>query len=289
LGESRHVVLVARGRSVLALQADRHVTDLFSLDNVTDLSVSPDGEWLAVCDLSGLKVLRWGQPDELVAEFSPPRKGEESFVDAPRWDRTGQRLCFLAKYWWRAQTKDNDGTSSVFRDAELWLWSQESGEFRRLEQAAPEPRGRVAAPDWQPNGTTLLFTQRGPRVARLDLVTGKVEDLGPGRNPFWASTSEFGYEDKGAYYVRELAGGPPTRLFRVPGCREEITGEDQPPVWSYDASLLAYFYTDKMAGTTSIWVKTRDGRAGRIVVPGYMMALCLVRDNGDAFTPEAGF
>jgi dipeptidyl aminopeptidase/acylaminoacyl peptidase len=126
------------------------VDDLFRLRTVSNLQISPDGEWLlyAVSQLdsvrdrnqSDLYLVRWDGSRTIRLTYSPESESN------PRFSPDGRYVSFLA-------TRGNQGGGP-----QVWLFDRAGGEPEKLT----EVRGGVAAYEWSPDSKRLVLVIQDP-------------------------------------------------------------------------------------------------------------------------------
>ena len=154
------VTLIAE--SALANKADNRQfqpEDVHRIANVSDIAMSPDGEWLAYSvgttnvdkdeSSSDLFMVNWDGSTRIQLTHT-----EDSSESNPRFSPDGKYLAFIA-----ART---DGKSEESDDpkaeSQIWLLNRAGGEAQRLTQMP----GGVSGFEWSPDSTRLVIVSYDP-------------------------------------------------------------------------------------------------------------------------------
>jgi len=127
------------------------------------------------------------------------------------------------------------------------------------EESAPIPvqitflDDLIADPDWSPDGSQIVFCNKGGGTPTLHLVNADgsgLKEIGPGFDPSWSPVEDkIAYEMNRQIYTMNSSGGNITQL---------TTGySSAQPVWNPDGTRIAYTYYG--AGKPSIWTMNTDG------------------------------
>ena len=111
----------------------------------------------------------------------------------------------------------------------------------------------IADPDWNPNGSQIVFCNKGGGAPTLHLINADgsgLKEIGPGFDPSWSPVEDkIAYELNGQVYTMNSNGGDITQL---------TTGySSAQPAWNPDGTKIAYTYYG--AGKPSIWTMSADG------------------------------
>jgi len=111
----------------------------------------------------------------------------------------------------------------------------------------------IADPDWSPDGTKIIFCNKGGGAPTLHLINADgsgLKEIGPGFDPSWSPIEDkIAYEMNGQIYTMNSNGGNITQL---------TTGySSAQPAWNPDGTKIAYTYYG--AGKPSIWMMNADG------------------------------
>lgn len=149
--------------------------------------------------------------------------------------------------------------SGTSRDAYSLMVSRPDGTHQR-RIAGP---GRIADPQWSPDGTQLAFSRNG-RVVVIAADGSGATDLGEGADPTWSDDgSELAYENQAdGIEVRGADGSPAFRPLVV----DEGAGDlsKWSPAWSPNGARIA-FTRGQGEHSGQIWLVRADGTGARAV------------------------
>lgn len=148
--------------SVMAQDVERRLfqpEDVHRLNNVGDIAMSPDGEWIAYRvgttnvdkdeSSSDLFMVNWEGTTRIQLTHT-----EDSGEGHPRFSPDGKYLAFV--------TARSEGTSEESEDpkgkSQVWLLNRAGGEAQRLT----EMPGGVSTFEWSPDSTRLVLVSRDP-------------------------------------------------------------------------------------------------------------------------------
>ena len=136
-----------------------------------------------------------------------------------------------------------------------------SGEIVKEEEPTPTitqltffgEGSMVADPDWSPDGSQIIFCNKGGGAPTLHLVNvdgSGLKEIGLGFDPSWSPVeNKIAYEMNGQIYTMNSNGGNVTQL---------TTGYSSgQPAWNQNGTKIAYTYYE--AGKPSIWTMNTDG------------------------------
>ena len=111
----------------------------------------------------------------------------------------------------------------------------------------------IADPDWNPDGSQIVFCIKGREAPTLHLINvggNELKEIGPGFDPSWSPREDkIAYEMNGQIYTMNSNGGDITQL---------TTGySSAQPAWNPDGTKIAYAHYG--AGKPSIWTMNADG------------------------------
>jgi len=200
--------------------------DLFTLKDVGDPRLSPDGAWVAYTvrsldakeDSSDTDVwmvsFSGGEPQRLTAS----KKGESS----PRWSPDNRYLAFLS--------------SREGKKAQVWLLPRQGGEAVKLTDF----KGGVSSFEWSPDAKRLALVVSDPDPDEADAAEGAEKDKPKTPKPIVLSRLQFKRDGQG--YLRDLRRH--VYVFDVAAkTSAQITAgpyDDSDPVWSPDGQWLAF-------------------------------------------------
>ena len=194
--------------------------DFFSIKQVGNPSISPDGEWVAYTvretdlDEDSFETRLWMVSSD--GEEQLAMTGVGSSVSSPQWSPDGKYLSFISAR--------NEGESQV------WTLNRKGGEAVQLTHIEQGVNGY----EWSPDGArlVLLVTDKDPKEAGED----EEEDEGPwviDRLQF--KRDNIGYLNglRTHLYVQNLDDDTVTQI---------TSGDydDSQPVWSPDSQLIAF-------------------------------------------------
>jgi dipeptidyl aminopeptidase/acylaminoacyl peptidase len=215
--------------SVSAQPARRplQLTDLDGFREVGDLTIAPDGAWVAYTvgtadgardkDDADIWISNWAGTEHLRLTASPARESEPRFSPDGRW------IAFLSD----RKTGDTDKVSGT----QVWLLNRQGGEARRLT----ERKGGVSDLQWAPDSARLVLIGNDP-----DPEEGKGEDDKTPKKPIVIDRYGFKRDDEGYLSSRR------SHLYLLTvstGALETLTGgnwDDTQPAWSPDGTRIAF-------------------------------------------------
>ena len=111
----------------------------------------------------------------------------------------------------------------------------------------------IADPDWNPDGSQIVFCIKGVEAPTLHLINADgsgLTEIGPGFDPSWSPVeNKIAYELNGQIYTMSSNGGDITQL---------TTGHSSvQPAWNPDGTKIVYTYYG--VGKPSIWTMNADG------------------------------
>ena len=225
------------------------VDDVFALERISGLRVSPDGETVAyvltTTTLADNQISRriWMVP--LAGGEPIPMTAEGGSVSEPRFSPDGRYLSFL---------------SSRSGSRQVWLLSRLGGEAMRLTAERQE----VIAHEWSPDSSRLMLLMKDPQTAALEARYGTCDGglLPPpmviDRKQFKQAGGFGGYLDSrwSHLYVFDLATGETRQIT------SGDDADDSLATWSPDGHRIAFVRRrgDVADYNTDIWVVKEDNR-----------------------------
>jgi len=156
------VLAVFLSGAALAQDAERRLfqpEDVHRIQNVGDIALSPDGEWVAYSvgttdagkdtTSSDLFMVNWDGSDRIQLTHT-----EDSGEGHPRFSPDGRYLAFIAA---RSDGKSEESDDPKGK-AQVWLLNRSGGEAQRLT----EMPGGVSGFEWSPDSTHLVLVSMDP-------------------------------------------------------------------------------------------------------------------------------
>jgi Tol biopolymer transport system component len=226
------------GWSVFAVRSDGTHRRLL-IDVAASPSWSPDGRKIAAVE-------------QIISIYSAGGKylGDLRFggvCDEAAWSPNGRQIACVGP--------TDDRLSNVSRRPGLFLEDAKTGSEKQLADNVDwNP-----SPTWSPDSTQLAFTDSTGQIRVLDLKTGNLRTLGPGRSPDWSPRGNaIAYSTGTSIVVSRTDGTGRQEIVRSKG-----TIVDQPS-WSPDGGRLVYAVFAK--GWRSRGLRLVSASGGRVQV-----------------------
>lgn len=156
-----------------AKDADRRllqVEDIHRINAVSEIAISPDGDWLAYSvgttnveydeQSSDLYMVTWDGSTRIRLTHTP-RKSESQ----PQFSPDGRYLAFIT-----ARSDSSEGDSDEPADkSQVWLLNRSGGEAMRLT----EMPGGVSSFEWSPDSSRLVLVAKDPEESEADKEAAK--------------------------------------------------------------------------------------------------------------------
>jgi dipeptidyl aminopeptidase/acylaminoacyl peptidase len=236
------------------------ISDLFTLRDVHDPQISPDGQWVAYSvgsanlDEDKFEERIWMTPAAGGDAVALTAEGVSS--SHPRWSPDGKFLAFLSAR--------NDGKTQV------WVLNRQGGEAQKLTNTAQD----VDDFDWAPDNKRLVLVLRDPTPEEVEAAKSKDNDKSDDgakvkkrktQKPWVVDRLQFkrdtvGYLDRRRthLYVFDVAGKSLTQI---------TSGDfdDDEPAWSPDGMRIAFTSNRSQPDpdrtyNKDIWIVAADNR-----------------------------
>jgi Tol biopolymer transport system component len=174
---------------------------------------SPDGRQIAAVD-------------QIVSIYSADGTYRRDLLggicDEPAWSPTGRQIACVGPI--------DDRMSNVSTKLGLFLESVTTGSEKIISVEVDED----PSPSWSPDGNRLAFKEGTGLIRILDLRSGRLTTLGPGRSPDWSPRGNVIAYSTGSSIVVSRPDGTHRRTVVT-----SKTGVDQPS-WSPDGGSIVY-------------------------------------------------
>ena len=208
--------------------------DVHRILTVDDISISPDGDWIAY-EVGSTDVEHDEQSTDLfmvswdgsrrVQLTHTPRESESQ----ARFSPDGRYIAFLAA---RGGDGSDDSEDPRYL-AQVWLLDRAGGEATRLT----EMPGGVSSFDWSPDSKRLVLTSRDPEQPRADSSEDATHDTPPpivvDRYLFKSDGRDWLDDRRTRIYVFDIATKAATLLTPGPYDSDD-------PTWSPAGNLIAF-------------------------------------------------
>ncbi len=240
--------------SVSGQNAKRAITidDFFTLKDVKDPQISPDGKWIAYT-VSELDLKEDKSETRIwMISFSGgdaiPMTAKGYSAGNPRWSPDGKYLAFLAS---RGKTKDGEDEK-----AQVWTLNRNGGEAQQVTNT----KQGVSGYEWAPDGKRMVLVMRDPKPE--ELTEDKEDDKKA--KPFVVDRLQFkrdniGYLDRFRRHLYVL------NIETEKAEPVQITSgdfDDSSPAWRPDGKSIAFVSnrSENADGNpnTDIWIVSAD-------------------------------
>ena len=133
------------------------------------------------------------------------------------------------------------------------IFKKEEEEFTLIPVQITFLDDLIADPDWNPDGSKVVFCIKGEESPTLHLINADgsgLTEIGPGFDPSWSPVEDkIAYELNGQIYTMNSNGEDITKLTTEYSSAQ--------PTWNPNGTKIAYTYYG--AGKPSIWTMNADG------------------------------
>ena len=226
------------------------IDDYFSLGEVDDPQISPDGAWIAYTiktyDLEKDKTYSriWAVPT--VGGDAVPMTAKKQTSSRPRWSPDGKYLAFL--------------TARDKKKTQIWTLFRQGGEAVKRTNTPQD----VSEFEWSPDSTRMVVVLQDPTPAEVEaheMGTDYKEKTAPpwviDREQFKVDYTHYLDRRRTHLFVLDLASGETTQI---------TSGDfdDSDPVWSPDGTRIAFVSNRTDSPDTNynsdIWVVYADNK-----------------------------
>jgi dipeptidyl aminopeptidase/acylaminoacyl peptidase len=206
--------------------------DVHRIREVGDLSISPDGDWIAysvgTADpdkdeySSDLHMVRWDGEESIQLTHTA-----DSGESHPRFSPDGKYLAFIAA---RNDGADEDEDDDPATKGQVWLLNRAGGEARRLT----EMPGGVSGFEWSPDSTRLVLVSNDPEEPKDEDATHDTpKPIVIDRYQFKRDRVGYLVDRYRRLYLFDIASNAATLL--TPGPYDSTE-----PAWSPDGDSIAF-------------------------------------------------
>ena len=215
--------------------------DVHRLQQVGDISISPDGEWVAYAvattnvdkdeSAADLYMVNWDGATRIQLTHTA-----DSSESSPQFSPDGKYLAFIAA----RSGEDSDEADDPKAESQVWLLNRAGGEAQRVT----ELEGGVSAFAWSPDSSRLVLVSTDPaeKPGKPDKPDKKDDDAPSHDTPRPIVVERYRFKEDGVgylgdrykrLYVFDLAAKKATLL--TPGAYDS-----DEPAWSPDGKLIAF-------------------------------------------------